>query len=97
MEPVPSNGAPIYAASQVDSCRTAGERGPEPERAEGAGRNQSGFSRHKFLRMNTTVAVFNVRFPGSATTRLTPLRFSLLTNGSPIQLTEVRVLGSALQ
>lgn len=29
---------------ELDSCCAAGERGPEPKRAEGAGRNQHGFS-----------------------------------------------------
>jgi len=29
---------------ELDSCRAAGERGPELRRAEGAGRNQHGFS-----------------------------------------------------
>ena len=33
---------------ELDSCRGAGERGPELERDEGAGRNQSGFSLRNF-------------------------------------------------
>jgi len=33
---------------ELDSCRAAGERGPDKERDEGAGRNQSGFSLRDF-------------------------------------------------